>query len=630
MTVPLTALPGASYTVTASCRAQGQVFAYTPVTITVTAASMYALTISASALSPGASTTVSGANCVAPKGSTGPLSVDATLVNDESIPVDVAAVVPLANGSWSATLTVPANAQPGVYLVAANCDQYVSGQNYAPQSVSIQPAPVSPATTVLRYRGATSGPAGSQVTLAAGLKTDGVGVAGVPVTFTLGSASVTATTNSGGVARALVTAPQAGAATVSAAFSGNSGFAASPTGSVNFSVGASLAPSKLKWTGTASVPEYSPATLSAKLTSSGGTAAAGRAVTFVTPGGVAQAAVTNSSGVATVTASFDVEGSATVGVVYNGTGDSAYASSKTSVTVTVTAPFVPSAIACSTTSKCTIVGSDGMSEVSTNGGQTWSQITPVTSFNLTSVTCPSTTLCVAVGLDGTILVSSNGGTSWTVETDPSPMSLSTVKCATATDCVAVGFSGTVLTTVDSGTTWTAQGSGTSLNFDALACPTLSTCLATANNGTTSGTFLSTDSGVEWSSVSEPEPSGPVTGQDQLVCTSAAKCLEGSGEGPIYRTTNSGLTWAQVAYLYGATMWCSSATKCLAVTDDGVGTSKNGGATWTLAYGFYPYGTTQDMACTSSQCVLLIQGFYSDASTYSSSDDGGTWQGPVGL
>ncbi len=629
--VPTTVLPGAAYSVTASCRAQGPVFTYTPVTITVTAATAYALTLSPDAAAPGGTTTVSGGNCFAPAGTTSPISAVATLSNDESIPVDVAAVVPLATGAWSATLTVPTNAQPGVFQVSATCDQYLSGQSYAPISLSVQPSPVSPAATVLKYRGPTSGPAGSAATLSASLKAGGVGVAGMPVVLSLGTSTVTAVTSAGGVARGLVTVPAAGPTTASASFAGTSGFAASSTGPVAFTAGAALAATTLNWSGSTSYREYSPSTLSAKLTAtSGGAAVSGRAVTFDLPNGSAEAALTNGKGVASMTAAFTTLGATTVGLVFNGAGDSSYASSTAAVSLTVTAPFTPVSVSCPTATACTLVGNAGQTEYTTNGGQTWKWVTPVTTENLATVSCPSSTLCLAVGSTGHVLKSVNGGAKWKADGTIARQAFSVLKCRSATTCVVVGSAGAVYSTANGGTSWTAGTSGTLDNFDALSCPTSTACLATANNSSGGGTFASSNGGSTWSALPSTEPTGPNSGEDRLVCTTATTCVDAGFGTETYYTSDGGLLWTSTGGLYGGSVWCTSSTACLEVSYYGVASSTNGGQTWSLSYPFYAGEYSTDLTCTASQCLAVFESPSSDSVVYASTDGGVTWKGPVGL
>ena len=620
--VPPTVLPSASYVLHASCRSQGTALDYAPVMVAVTSAGSR-LTLSTSSVASSGSVIVSGAGCK-PSGGF-PTSAVATLVDDQSNPIDVTAVVPAAAGTWSATLTAPANAYPGIYLVEATCDQYSAGTNYAPQSIAVQST--TPETTRLGWRGATSGFSGNAVTLAAVLTANGLPVAGVPVVLTLGTNSVTATSNTGGVARGVVTAPGAGATTYSASFAGNNGFSASSVAAQVFTVKPALAPTKLSWAAPATAREFSPASLSAKLLTTTNTPIVGRSVTFTLPSGTAEAGITNSAGVASISEPFTTTGVQTVSVAYDGDGDSTYASSKTTKAITVAPPFVPAGVACATTTTCFIVGNSGGLEKSASSDTAWTWVVSPTTANLSSIACPSATVCVAVGASGTVIRTANAGVSWTSVSSGSPQNLSVVKCDSATSCVAVGSSGTALDSSNGGATWSPGTSGTTLNFDALSCPSATFCLATANNGSaTSATLSSVNGGGTWSLVAASEPAGPVATQGQLSCTSATVCLASSID-EVYRTTNGGHAWQAESYFsYSPTLWCTSALRCLVVYGSyyiDVSISTNGGVTFPITQSVgYSAGYPQDLTCLSNRCIgILKPGYPADATAFTSSDSG---------
>ena len=630
--VPPTVLPSASYVLHASCRLPGTATNYAPVTVAVTSAGSR-LTLSTSSVASGGSLVVSGAGCT-PGG--GPTSAVASLVDDQANPIDVAAVAPAANGTWSASLTAPANAYSGIYLVEATCDQYSAGTNYAPQSIAVQS--VTPESTGLGWRGATSGFSGNAVTLAAVLTANGLPVAGVPVVLMLGANSVTATTNTGGVARGVVIAPGAGATTYSASFAGNNGFSAASIAAHAFTVNPALAPTKLLWSAPSTAREFSPASLSAKLLSTTNLPIVGRSVTFTLPSGTAEAAITNSSGVASISEPFTTTGAVSVGVAYDGDSDSTYASSKTTHSVIVSPPFVPAGVACATTTTCFIVGNSGGLEKSASSDTAWTWVVSPTTANLSSIACPSVTVCVAVGANGTVIRTSNAGVSWTSVSSGTPQNLSVVKCGSATSCVAVGSAGTALESSDSGATWSPGTSGTTLNFEALSCPSATFCLASASNSGGSGqsvTLTSVNAGSTWSLAVTGFPFGQVTNQGQLFCTSATVCLAGSFE-QVYRTTDGGHTWkAGSSSFYSLALWCTSTTRCLVL--DGslfidVSISTDGGVTFpTTHFVGESNGYPQDLTCLSNRCIGIFNpGYPADATAFTSADSGATWIGPAPL
>ena len=90
-------------------------------------------------------------------------------------------------------------------------------------------------------------------------------------------------------------------------------------------------------------------------------------------------------------------------------------------------------------------------------------------------------------------------------------------------------------------------------------------------------------------------------------------------------------WVFDGGVLGGTLWCRSATVCLSVGNYGAtATSHDGGGTWTVTQPFYPEGAVQDMACVGGQCTAVVQGYSSDATTWSTADFGSVWTGPVGL
>ena len=333
---------------------------------------------------------------------------------------------------------------------------------------------------------------------------------------------------------------------------------------------------------------------------------------------------------ATLTLQALTQGVGTVGVVYNGSGDATYASSTGSGSVTVLPPFQPTAVACASTSKCTVVSGNGELRSSADGGTTWTSVSSPTTAGMAAVACPTATKCLAVGNGGTALKSTTAGNSWSLVSSGTTQNLRVVKCLTVANCVAAGDAGTVLTSTNDGATWTPRTSGTALNFDGLSCASTTTCLATANNGTTSVVLVSTNSGAAWSVVSASEPATPSGAQDHLSCTSTTTCLYGSTY-DIYLTTNGGASWTAETSAYNPTITCPNAATCLA-TEYGfyLLTSSAGGTSWSFAYEGYASGLGQDITCAGTRCVAVFTVGYNGAQTYTSSNSGSTWAGPVNL
>ena len=110
---------------------------------------------------PGSSLTVSGGACPAPNEAGAGLISPLNLLGD---PLVVGTDSPDAGGNWQVSLTIPANATPGVYIVVADCfppnsaanfrgQSHVAGLpiDYVPASFTVTPAavPTPPPTPVV-------------------------------------------------------------------------------------------------------------------------------------------------------------------------------------------------------------------------------------------------------------------------------------------------------------------------------------------------------------------------------------------------------------------------------------------------------------------------------------------------
>lgn len=189
------------------------------------------------------------------------------------------------------------------------------------------------ATTLSSVSGTASSTANpEQATLTATLKSSATnqGVSGQTVTFTLNGVSVgSAVTNSSGVATLTGVSTNLNAGThtnaIVASFSGSTNYASAAN--VNGDLVVSPAPTALSATG-ATAAFGGKATLTATLkTSDTSTPLAGKTVSFTLDNTAVGTAVTNSSGVATLTnvATTDSAGTHTGAVVASFTGDSTYA-----------------------------------------------------------------------------------------------------------------------------------------------------------------------------------------------------------------------------------------------------------------------------------------------------------------
>ena len=224
----------------------------------------------------------------------------------------------------SITAPVPAAATTGPVSVTTPGGTGTSAASFTVTT------PPPPATTKLTYNGTTSATVGANVTLKATLKTSAnVAVVGRSVSFTLNGTTVSATTNSTGVASIAQAAPLVtGSFPIAVAFAGDASYGPSSATSTLKVVNPTPV---VKYTGPTSAKRGASVTLSATLKTSGGTALAGRTLSF-TFNNATSSAVTNSSGVAAVVRTVPSKtGNLTVAVKF--AGDSSYAAASANGTL---------------------------------------------------------------------------------------------------------------------------------------------------------------------------------------------------------------------------------------------------------------------------------------------------------
>ena len=111
-------------------------------------------------------------------------------------------------------------------------------------------------------------------------------------------------------------------------------------------------------------------------------------------------------------------------------------------------------------SKCWIVGDDGLILVSYNGGVTFQPQKSGTALDLYNVDFRDENEGYIVGSKGTILRTENGGANWESLKTQFPMTLMRVDFADDKNGVIVGYDGTILRSTDKGKNWTKQNSET--------------------------------------------------------------------------------------------------------------------------------------------------------------------------
>ena len=292
-----------------------------------------------------------------------------------------------------------------------------------------------------------------------------------------------------------------------------------------------------------------------------------------------------------------------------------------------------------------------------------------TSGTLNSVACTSSTSCEAVGSEGTsgdTLAEYWNGTTWTVQSTPNPaggsnITLAGVACGSANACVAVGgyYNGhgdTFLAESWDGSTWSIQtvplpagGLGGSLDSVSCSSPTLCTTVGDyADSANTNMPFAASWNGSSFSVESVPFPADGSLGTFDAVSCSPSPSMdceaEGwyfiSGENEIATTLAEG--WNSTAWsiqstptpdgaqggAYPMSLSCHKATSCVSV---GEGTNSEGGlsvgwaqvwngTSWSDLATTAPAGATGSVlsaiscsAAPSTKCTAV--GYYSNGSTF---------------
>ncbi|TAK71023.1 MAG: Ig-like domain repeat protein [Actinomycetota bacterium] len=253
------------------------------------------------------------------------------------------------NTSGVATLTVNSGTSPaGSYTVAASYggDATTTGSTATPITVTLtNGTTTTAATTTTLAASATSVTSGTAVTFTATVASSGGTPTGT-VTFRDGSTTIGAGTLSGGTATFTTSALAVGSHSITAAYGGTTGYAASTSAARTVTVtsgGGTTSASTTTLTATpASLPRGGSFTLTATVSrAAGGTATGTVTFTAVAPGGYTftlGTAALNASGVATLTINSGTSpaGTYTQRAAYGGNSTTSASTSGGTVTVTLT------------------------------------------------------------------------------------------------------------------------------------------------------------------------------------------------------------------------------------------------------------------------------------------------------
>ena len=289
-----------------------------------------------------------------------------------------------------------------------------------------------------------------------------------------------------------------------------------------------------------------------------------------------------------------------------------------------------SSVACTSSTSCVAVGSDGNYQPLALVGNpsTWSasQATQITLGNafgsggsLSSVSCVSASSCVAVGYD---MNGDNGSTPFVLVGDPSTWSaaqaeefptgstfgyaggFTSVSCTSTTSCVAVGWDGNEEPLVLAGNPSTWGGAqmqeivlgntlGNAGSLSSVACTSSSSCVAVGSDGNGQPLVLAGDPSTWGAAQAQEITLGSAFGDTgylrSIACTSSTFCVAAGGDGngndgagQLVVLAGNPSTWSAAQaqeFALGSTfgsglgnfavaLACASSTSCLVVGTDG--------------------------------------------------------------
>jgi hypothetical protein len=223
-------------------------------------------------------------------------------------------------------------------------------------------------------------------------------------------------------------------------------------------------------------------------------------------------------------------------------------------------------LSCGTPSACVSLesepGPDGqglryVSNVTTDGGTTWSSSDLPGTFRANGLTCDATDHCIATGSapsgyvvtnasgsegSASVILSADGGVSWESGTVPTDVdTIGAISCADSSHCMALGNSlGSnrrtwVVITADGGRTWVASPSTvvSDLTLGAISCPTDNQCWISGSVASSDGLMAdgkgvllaTSDGGQIWTPEDVPTDQGaPLRHIGEVACPAASACF----------------------------------------------------------------------------------------------------------
>ena len=237
-----------------------------------------------------------------------------------------------------------------------------------------------------------------------------------------------------------------------------------------------------------------------------------------------------------------------------------------------------------------------------------------------AVDCRPEQVCISVGNNGRIERSSDSGTTWQHIVSDTTADLTEVDCASVTHCVAVGEWGTRLYSTDSGLTWQNGGQNRSPFMNGVDCPTVDICFSSRQTAANSAPIIkSTDGGQHWNTVGViPAKSATLFCQTATLCLALAPDGEGRA---FWRSVDAGVTWLQVATttMRPSKIICTHAAICIASGEPArlwpsnpppmIMRSSDLGASWSeVPAEAASFSEARDIACSNSvTCIIAGQG-----------------------
>jgi hypothetical protein len=198
-----------------------------------------------------------------------------------------------------------------------------------------------------------------------------------------------------------------------------------------------------------------------------------------------------------------------------------------------------------------VAGNSGTILRSTNSGETWNVIPPVTSVNLNAVRFGYAGYDYAVGDNGVILRGSNSGLNWAVMPSGTTRKLTAVSVHSSGQAfvIAAGEKGTILRSTNSGQSWiNVSLPDTTINFNCINPP-----FAMGNEifsyyiaGTNGRIYKSTNQGATW----VLKNSGTSNSLHSIYFSTPDSGAVTGDNGTVRMTTNGGDSWFTDPYFSG--------------------------------------------------------------------------------